>query len=112
LIGTLYKVVGDATEGHYVSEYTCNYTLAKTFLSKVQWDGLTSADIAHLVSDTFKITYKISGDDVCDRDPALAITAMLLDDAYRFPPDASIIQNSYDAATGKLVPTPEATAAL
>lgn len=109
LIGTLYKVVGDATEGHYVSEYTCNYTLAKTFLSKVEWDNLTSADIVRVVGDTFKITYKISGDDVCERDPALAITAMLLDDAYRFPPDASIIQNSYDAATGELVPTPEAT---
>src|SRR5689334_3642460 len=38
LIDALYKVVGDATEGHYVSEYTCNYTLAKTFLGKVEWD--------------------------------------------------------------------------
>jgi hypothetical protein len=110
LIGTLYKVVGDATEGHYASEYTCNYTLAKTFLGKVNWDGLTSANIVQLVSDTFKITYKISGDDICDRNPALAITAMLLDDAYRFPPDASIIQNSYAAATGELVATPEVTA--
>lgn len=109
LISTLYKVVGDATEGHYVSEYTCDYTLARTFLSKVEWGGLTSADIVRVVGDTFKITYKISGDDICDKDPALAITAMLLDDAYHFPPDASIIQNSYDAATGKLVPTPEAT---
>ncbi len=110
LIGTLYKVVGDATEGHYVSEYSCDYTLAKTFLEKVQWDGLTAADIVQLVSDTFKITYKVSGDDECDSDPSLAITAMLLDDSYRFQPDASIIQHMYDAATGELVPTPEATA--
>ena len=109
LISTLYKVVGDATEGHYVSEYSCDYTLAKTFLDKVKWDGLDSAHIVSLVSDTFKITYKISSDATCDSDPALAITAMLLDDSYRFPPDASVIQNSYDAATGKVVLTPEAT---
>lgn len=54
LISTLYKVVGEATEGHYVSEHSCDYTLAKTFLQKVQWDGLTSADMVQLVSDTFK----------------------------------------------------------
>ncbi|MEP6987239.1 MAG: hypothetical protein ABI970_16670, partial [Chloroflexota bacterium] len=109
LIGTLYKVVGDATENHYVTEDSCDYTLAKTFLGKVKWDGLDSAHIVSLVSDTFKITYKMSSDSTCDNDPALAITAMLLDDAYRFPPDASVIQNSYDAASGKVVVTPEAT---
>ncbi len=109
LISTLYKVVGEATEGHYVSEHSCDYTLAKTFLQKVQWDGLTSADMVQLVSDTFKITYKISGDGECDSDPALAITAMLLDDMYRFAPDASLIQRAYDAATGKVEVTPEAT---
>jgi len=102
-------VVGDATEGHYVSEYSCDYTLAKTFLGKVQWDGLTSADIVQLVIDTFKITYKISGDDVCDSDPSLAITAMLLDDMYRVAPNAGLIERTYDAATGELVATPEAT---
>ena len=109
LISTLYKIVGDATEGHYISEYSCDYTLAKTFFQKVEWDNLTSADIVKLVSDTFRITYKISGDSSCDYDPALAITAMLLDDTYRFKPDASIIQRTYDAATGELVPTVEVT---
>ena len=109
LIATLYKIVGDTTEGHYISEYSCNYTLAKTFFEKVQWDKLTSADIVKLVNDTFTITYKIGGDNSCDYDPALAITAMLLNDMYRFPPDASIIQQTYDAAVGKLVSTPEAT---
>lgn len=109
-IATLYKIVGDATEGHYVSENSCDYTLAKTFFQKVQWDNLTSSAIVQLVSDTFKITYKIGGDSSCDDDPALAITAMLLNDMYRFPPDASIIQQTYDAATGELVATPEATA--
>ncbi|MBI1278793.1 MAG: hypothetical protein GC179_11755 [Anaerolineaceae bacterium] len=105
LITTLYKIVGDATEGHYLSNSSCNYTLAKTFFEKVQWDNLKAADILQLVSDTFKITYKISGDTSCDYDPALAITAMLLNDMYRFPPDASIIQRTYDAATGELVVT-------
>jgi len=109
LIATLYKIVGDATEGHYISDYSCNYTLAKTFFEKVQWDNLTAADILQLVGDTFKITYKISGDGICESDPALAITAMLLNDMYRFKPDASIIQRTYDAATGELVPTPEVT---
>lgn len=110
LIGTLYKVVGEATEGHYVSEYSCAYTLAKTFLQKVDWDDLTSADIVQLVGDTFKITYKIGGDGDCDQDASLAITAMLLNDMYRIPPDASLLQRAYDAATGELVVTPEATA--
>jgi hypothetical protein len=110
LISTLYKIVGDATEGHYISEYSCDYTLAKTFFTKVQWDNLTSADIVKLVNDTFTITYKISGDSACESNPALAITAMLLNDNYRFKPDASIIQRAYDAATGELVVTPEATA--
>ncbi len=109
LVGTLYKIVGDATEGHYISEYSCDYTLAKTFFQKVEWDNLTSAAIVQLVSDTFKITYKISSDNACDYEPALAITAMLLNDSYRFKPDASIIQQTYDAATGELVVTPEAT---
>lgn len=109
MIATLYKVVGDATEGHYISESSCDYTLAKTFFEKVEWDNLTSADIVQLVGDTLKITYKISGDSSCDYDPALAITAMLLDDTYRFKPDASVIQQAYDAASGALVPTPEVT---
>lgn len=109
MIATLYKVVGDATEGHYISESSCDYTLAKTFFEKVEWDNLTSADIVRLVADTFKITYKIGGDSSCDYDPALAITAMLLEDTYRFKPDASVIQQAYDAATGTLVPTPEVT---
>jgi hypothetical protein len=110
LISTLYKIVGDTTEGHYISEDSCDYTLAKTFFEKVQWANLTSADIVKLVNDTFTITYKISSDSSCDYDPALAITAMLLNDMYRFPPDASIIQRTYDAATGELAATPEATA--
>ena len=75
--------------------------------AKVQWDEVTSADIVKVVSETFKITYKISGDSSCDYGPALAITAMLLNDIYRFPPDASIIQQTYDAASGELVLTPE-----
>ncbi len=110
LINTLYKIVGDATEGHYVSEASCDYTLTKTFFEKVQWDNLTSADIVKLVGDTLKITYKIGGDSTCDSDPALAITALLLNDSYGFKPDAIIIQQAYDAATGELVVTPEATA--
>jgi len=108
-IRTLYKVIGDTTEGHYISDQSCNYTLAKTFFSKAQWDQLPSADTVKLVTDTFKITYKIGGDGICDRDPAIAITAMLLDDMYRFPPDASIIQQVYDAAAGKVVATPQPT---
>lgn len=109
LISTLYKVVGDATQGHYVSESSCAYTLARTFLQKVEWDGLSAADIVKLVKDTFTIAYAISGDATCESDIALSITAMLLDDSYRFTPDASVIQQMYDAARGDLVPTAEVT---
>jgi len=109
LISNLYQVVGDATGGHYVSQDSCDYVLAKTFLDKVEWDGLSADQITQLVSDTFKITYHIGGDIDCNSDPALAITAMLLNDTYRFAPDASVIQNTYDAATGNVEVTPEAT---
>jgi hypothetical protein len=108
LIASLHDTLVAVTEGRYFSEYTCGYQLANTFFDKVDWDGLTAAEINQLVGDTFKISYDLSGDLGCDEEPALAISAMLLGDVYAFEPDASIIQQTYDAASGKLPPV-EAT---
>ncbi len=110
LINTLYQTLSAASSGRSISEYECGYQLANSFFNSVNWDGLTSTQITALISDTFKITYGISGDRSCEASPDLAITAMLLDDVYQFAPDASIIQQTFDAASGNLViVTPAAT---
>ncbi|MCA0456950.1 MAG: hypothetical protein LCI00_23465 [Chloroflexi bacterium] len=108
LVRSLYDTLTDVTQGQYFSEYTCGYQMANTFFDKVDWDGMTSSEITRLVESAFRMSYDISGDKGCDEEPALEITSMLLNDVYQFEPDASIIQRTYDAASGLIVPV-EAT---
>ena len=113
LVAALYNTLSGVTEGRYFSEYACGYELADTFFDRVDWEGLNPTEIDQLVGDTFRISYRISEAKGCDEEPALAITLMLLNDVYEFPPDASIIQRTYDAASGIAVPVeaiPTATA--
>lgn len=108
LVASLYQTLSAVTEGRYFSESVCAYEMANTFFEYVDWEGLTAAEITQLVGDTFKITYGISEDKGCEEEPALAITAMLLNDVYAFAPDASIILQTYNTASGLTVPV-EAT---
>ena len=82
--------------------------MANTFFDKVDWDELTASEITQLVEDAFRISYDISGDKGCNEEPALVITSMLMNDVYTFEPDASIILQTYNAASG-LTPPVEAT---
>lgn len=108
LILSLYDTLNGVTEGRYFSEYSCGFEMADTFFDAVDWEGLNTAEIKQLVEDAFRISYDISGDKSCDQELALAITAMLLGDVYEFEPDASIILQTYNAASG-LTPAVEAT---
>lgn len=108
LIQSLFDTLIVVTDGRYFSEYSCGFEMADTFFDAVDWEGLNTAEINQLVEDVFRISYDISGDNSCEQEPTLAITAMLLGDVYEFEPDASIILQTYNAASG-LTPAVEAT---